>query len=60
MGLYPPPAELISHRMRMNTFLGKWLEYLASAATAWPRCAAMPMASVRPPNAACRWCADRP
>lgn len=29
MGLYPPPAELISHRMRMNTFLGKWLEYLA-------------------------------
>ena len=29
MGLYPPPAELISHRMRMNTFLGKWLQYLA-------------------------------
>jgi Uncharacterized protein conserved in bacteria len=29
MGLYPPPAELISHRMRMNTFLSKWLEYLA-------------------------------
>ncbi|KAF1015504.1 MAG: hypothetical protein GAK31_00978 [Stenotrophomonas maltophilia] len=29
MGLYPPPAELINHRMRMNTFLGKWLEYLA-------------------------------
>ena len=29
MGLYPPPAELISHRMRMNTFLGKWLHYLA-------------------------------
>lgn len=29
MGMYPPPAELISHRMRMNTFLGKWLEYLA-------------------------------
>ncbi|TQU08174.1 DUF1249 domain-containing protein, partial [Xanthomonas perforans] len=26
---FPPPAELISHRMRMNTFLGKWLEYLA-------------------------------
>ena len=24
-----PVAELISHRMRMNTFLGKWLEYLA-------------------------------
>ena len=29
IGLYPPPAELIGHRMRMNTFLGKWLEYLA-------------------------------
>jgi uncharacterized protein YqiB (DUF1249 family) len=28
IGLYPPPAEVISHRMRMNTFLGKWLEYL--------------------------------
>ena len=29
MGLYPPPAELVGHRLRMNTFLGKWLEYLA-------------------------------
>lgn len=29
IGLYPPPAEVISHRMRMNTFLSKWLEYLA-------------------------------
>lgn len=29
MGFFPPPAELINHRMRMNTFLGKWLEYLA-------------------------------
>lgn len=29
IGMFPPPAELISHRMRMNTFLGKWLEYLA-------------------------------
>ena len=29
IGMYPPPAELISHRMRMNTFLGKWLHYLA-------------------------------
>lgn len=29
MGMYPPADELISHRMRMNTFLGKWLEYLA-------------------------------
>ena len=29
VGMYPPPRELINHRMRMNTFLGKWLEYLA-------------------------------
>ncbi|KAF1684724.1 hypothetical protein B1992_14580 [Pseudoxanthomonas broegbernensis] len=29
MGMYPPPAELVDHRLRMNTFLGKWLEYLA-------------------------------
>lgn len=28
IGLYPPPAEMITHRLRMNTFLGKWLEYL--------------------------------
>lgn len=29
IGMYPPPSEVIHHRMRMNTFLGKWLEYLA-------------------------------
>ena len=29
MGMYPPAQALLSHRMRMNTFLGKWLEYLA-------------------------------
>lgn len=28
IGLYPPPSEVIGHRMRMNTFLGKWLRYL--------------------------------
>lgn len=28
IGMYPPAAELIDHRMRMNTFLGKWLQYL--------------------------------
>ncbi len=28
IGLYPPPAEVVGHRLRMNTFLGKWLEYL--------------------------------
>jgi uncharacterized protein YqiB (DUF1249 family) len=29
IGLYPPPAEILDHRLRMNTFLGKWLHYLA-------------------------------
>lgn len=29
IGMFPPPAELFGHRMRMNTFLGKWLQYLA-------------------------------
>lgn len=29
IGMYPPPAQLIDHRLRMNTFLGKWLDYLA-------------------------------
>ncbi len=28
IGMYPPPAQLLGHRLRMNTFLGKWLEYL--------------------------------
>ncbi len=44
MGLYPPPAELISHRMRMNTFSRKWLEYLAERGHGVPPCAAIPMA----------------
>ena len=29
IGMYPPPAEVVDHRTRMNTFLGKWLQYLA-------------------------------
>lgn len=28
IGMYPPPAEVMGHRLRMNTFLGKWLQYL--------------------------------
>jgi uncharacterized protein YqiB (DUF1249 family) len=27
--MYPPTDTLIRHRLRMNTFLGKWLDYLA-------------------------------
>jgi uncharacterized protein YqiB (DUF1249 family) len=29
LGLFPPPERLLDHRLRMNTFLGKWLQYLA-------------------------------
>ncbi len=29
LGLYPPPAKVMGHRLQMNTFLGKWLDYLA-------------------------------
>jgi len=28
IGMFPPPAEVVDHRLRMNTFLGKWLQYL--------------------------------
>ena len=33
IGMYPPPAAVLDHRMRMNTFLGKWLQYLAEQRT---------------------------
>lgn len=29
IGMYPPPQRVLNHRLRMNTFLGKWLQYLA-------------------------------
>ena len=28
IGMYPPSDTLIRHRLRMNTFLGNWLDYL--------------------------------
>lgn len=28
LGLWPDPQVLVGHRMRMNAFLGKWLEFL--------------------------------
>ena len=31
LGMFPPPARLLDHRLRMNTFLGKWLHYLAES-----------------------------
>ncbi len=29
IGMYPPAEAVIGHRLRMNTFLSKWLDYLA-------------------------------
>ena len=29
IGMFPPTDTVIRHRLRMNTFLGKWLDYLA-------------------------------
>ena len=29
IGMYPPPEQILDHRLQMNTFLGKWLQYLA-------------------------------
>ena len=29
IGMYPPPKQILDHRLRMNTFLSKWLQYLA-------------------------------
>lgn len=28
IGLHPPAPVVLDHRLRMNTFLGKWLDYL--------------------------------
>ena len=30
LGLHPSPRVLFGHRLRMNSFLNKWLEYLKS------------------------------
>jgi len=30
LGLFPTPKVMFGHRLRMNSFLNKWLEYLAS------------------------------
>jgi len=29
LGLHPPSAQLLQYRLQINTFLGKWLAYLA-------------------------------
>ena len=28
LGIHPTPAQMVSHRLRMNGFLNKWLHYL--------------------------------
>lgn len=30
LGLFPSPKVMFGHRLRMNSFLNKWLEYLSS------------------------------
>ena len=35
LGLHPPIATIIDHRMRMNVFFGKWLEYLGEQGHSW-------------------------
>lgn len=35
LGLHPPLATLIDHRLRMNVFFSKWLEYLGEQGHSW-------------------------
>ena len=35
LGLHPPLATIIDHRMRMNVFFSKWLEYLGEQGHSW-------------------------
>jgi uncharacterized protein YqiB (DUF1249 family) len=35
LGLHPPIATIIDHRMRMNVFFSKWLEYLHEQGHSW-------------------------
>jgi uncharacterized protein YqiB (DUF1249 family) len=35
LGLHPPLATIIDHRMRMNVFFSKWLEYLGEQDHSW-------------------------
>ena len=49
IGMFPPPAELLGHRMRMNTFLGKWLQYLAERGHGVATLRPLPSCPPRPP-----------
>ena len=35
LGLHPPLPTLINHRLRMNVFFSKWLEYLGEQGHSW-------------------------
>lgn len=35
LGLHPPLPTLINHRLRMNAFFSKWLEYLGESGHSW-------------------------
>jgi uncharacterized protein YqiB (DUF1249 family) len=35
LGLHPPLSALIDHRLRMNVFFSKWLEYLGEQGHCW-------------------------
>ncbi len=35
LGLHPPLSTVIDHRMRMNVFFSKWLEYLGEQGHSW-------------------------
>jgi uncharacterized protein YqiB (DUF1249 family) len=37
LGLHPPLATIIDHRMRMNVFFSKWLEYLGEQGHSWQK-----------------------
>ena len=44
LGLFPAPKVLFGHRLRMNSFLNKWLEFLAGQGHAPETLAPMPYA----------------
>ena len=35
LGMHPPLPTLINHRLRMNVFFSKWLEYLGEQGHSW-------------------------
>jgi uncharacterized protein YqiB (DUF1249 family) len=52
LGVFPHPKVLFGHRLRMNTFLNKWLEYLVGQGHAPETLVALPFAPSDAPSAA--------